>query len=545
MKTTIGQRIAFGFFLPVLLLGTLGFFAYRGMQKSGEAFKARQHSFFVLRQLDTVTRIADEAETGQRGFVITGDESYLEPYKGAVVDAEESKRQLRSLLGDNPAQQSRLTRLEAALGSKLAELDQTIRLRREKGFEAARAVVVTNAGQHFMEQLQLALREMKDDEGRLLAERQREADAALEDAVSKTVVISLLALLIVVVGSALISRSITRPLAALLEGTVRFGAGDLEHRVVVERDDEPGKLAAAFNTMAIKRLEADQALRTASGQQERVLGALKPEIQSLATASRELIAGAAQQATGMQEQAAAVSETVTVVEQVSRSGQQAAERAREVAAAARRSEEVSQSGARAIGVVLSRIEAAKTQSDDVAQKIVALAERTQAIGEIVSLISDIAEQTNLLALNAAIEASRAGEHGLGFSVVASEVKALADESKKATRRVRDILGDIQKMANVSVLSTEEGTRSMASATAASGVAGETIRSFEQVVADVAQAAEQIAAAAGQQALGLSQIQQAMRDVNQVSAQNLASTHEAQRAATELSEVGQRLQELAV
>jgi methyl-accepting chemotaxis protein len=195
--------------------------------------------------------------------------------------------------------------------------------------------------------------------------------------------------------------------------------------------------------------------------------------------------------------------------------------------------------------VLARIEAAKAQSDDVAHKIVALAERTQAIGEIVGLISDIAEQTNLLALNAAIEASRAGEHGLGFAVVASEVKALADESKKATRRVRDILGDIQKMANVSVLSTEEGTRSMVSATGAAGVAGETIRSFEQVVAEVAQAAEQIAAAAGQQALGLSQIQQAMRDVNQVSAQNLASTHQAHRAATELSELGQRLQELAV
>ena len=93
-----------------------------------------------------------------------------------------------------------------------------------------------------------------------------------------------------------------------------------------------------------------------------------------------------------------------------------------------------------------------------AENILALAEQAQAIGEIIATVNDIAEQTNLLALNAAIEASRAGEQGKGFAVVAGEVKALADQSKKATAQVRQILGEIQKATNTAVLSTEEGKR---------------------------------------------------------------------------------------
>ena len=103
------------------------------------------------------------------------------------------------------------------------------------------------------------------------------------------------------------------------------------------------------------------------------------------------------------------------------------------------------------------------QVETTAENILALAEQAQAIGEIIATVNDIAEQTNLLALNAAIEASRAGEHGKGFAVVAGEVKALADQSKKATAQVRQILGEIQKATNKAVLSTEEVTKGVAAA----------------------------------------------------------------------------------
>jgi methyl-accepting chemotaxis protein len=165
------------------------------------------------------------------------------------------------------------------------------------------------------------------------------------------------------------------------------------------------------------------------------------------------------------------------------------------------------------------------------------------VGEIVALITDLADQTNLLALNAAIEASRAGEQGRGFSVVATEVKALAEESKKSAQRVRQILGEIQAMANAAVLSTEDGTRSMTTATKATVTAGEAIQALGGVIAEVAEASAQIAASAGQQATGLTQIHQAMRDISQVSTQNLMATQQAQRAATDLTALGSKLQSL--
>src|SRR5205823_7446956 len=124
---------------------------------------------------------------------------------------------------------------------------------------------------------------------------------------------------------------------------------------------------------------------------------------------------------------------------------------------------IGQAGRSALDDSIAAMDRLKEQVESTAETILALAERAQAIGEIIATVNDIAEQTNLLALNAAIEASRAGEHGRGFAVVAGEVKALADQSKKATTQVRQILGEIQKATSTAVLSTEEVTRGVGAA----------------------------------------------------------------------------------
>ena len=179
----------------------------------------------------------------------------------------------------------------------------------------------------------------------------------------------------------------------------------------------------------------------------------------------------------------------------------------------------------------------------IAESILGLAEQAQAIGEIIAAVSDIADQTNLLALNAAIEAARAGEHGRGFSVVAGEIKALADLSRKSTTQVRQILGEIQKATNSAVMAAEQGTKSVNDAIRTVNEAGSTIKTLTETIGEAALAAVQISASVGQQSAGLAQIQQAMDSITQATNQNLASTKQAARAAQDLNALGGSLRHM--
>ena len=133
----------------------------------------------------------------------------------------------------------------------------------------------------------------------------------------------------------------------------------------------------------------------------------------------------------------------------------------------------------------------------------------------------------------AIEASRAGEHGRGFGVVAVEIKALAERSKKATAQVRQILGDIQKATNAAVLSTEESSRGVNSTIAVVNQAGDVLRGLLHAIEETATIAAQSAASARQQATGVAQVQQAMAAIDQVARQGLVATRQVSESAQEL------------
>lgn len=545
MRWTIGKQLLFGFATLVALIALLSLSAHRTTSDLVRADANRENAYLVLRTLDRVSALLTDAETGQRGFVITGAEPYLEPYNAAAAQLEDAQRQLRSLLAADAQQLERLDRLAAATRSKLDELAETIALRKSAGFEPTRRVVMSDRGKRYMDDARRASSEIRREEEQALFVYRIESAKSAEAANWTMAIVTLLALLLGSGVSLLLARSISRRVDLLANGADRIGGGDLTYRIAIAGSDELADLATAFNRMAERRQAADADLLEQTARREQVFGAIAQTVQRLATASQELLAGATQQATGMQQQASAVAESVTVVDEVSATSTQTAERAKEVASSARLSEEASKNGRKAVDEVVAVIGTAKTQSDVVASRIGFLAEQTQAVGEIVTLITAIAEQTNLLALNAAIEASRAGASGRGFSVVATEIKSLADESKRASLRVRMILGDIQKTATTAVVSTEEGTRSMSTATRSANVAGETIQALEATIADLAAAATHIAASAAQQATGLAQVNQAMREIKLVASQNLAATHQAKTAAGDLAAIGESLMALTV
>ncbi len=301
------------------------------------------------------------------------------------------------------------------------------------------------------------------------------------------------------------------------------------------------ELEHAGQRLYIATMQDITARQRARNERRQIFTAIREAVSRLAAGTQQILATTTQQAAGAQQQAAAVSQTVATVDEVAQTADQAAERANAVAESARQAEVVGKAGRQAVDDSIVSMGNVRDQVQSIAENILSLAERAQAIGEIIATVSDIAEQTNILALNAAVEASRAGEHGKGFAVVATEVKALASQSKKATKQVGQILGEIQNAMNTAVLSTEKGTDSVTKAANIVTKTGQTIKSLEEMLSHSARTATQISASAGQQATGVIQLNEAIKNIDRVTRQNVeaiqqieASAHSLNALSTELA-----------
>ncbi|MET0402035.1 MAG: methyl-accepting chemotaxis protein [Cystobacter sp.] len=540
---SIGNKIALGFGLSLMALLTVAGVAYQGAQQltqtTGLLFESREQARLMR---DIISNVTD-AETGQRGFMLTGESTYLEPYNHARQSLESNFKTLRDYLQDEPEQKSRLAQLEPMVSNKLEELARTVRLRQDGKVDEALGLVRTNSGKEYMDRIRQILGEMLELEERRWAEGERHAKESAQRSILVLGLGTFLGFLIVSLGSWFITRSITGPMEKLVTGAEQIGRGNFAHRIDVANEDETGELATAFNTMAERRQQAEAQLAKQASEREHTLRTVADFVTQLAGTTSEILVSTTEQVAGAQEQGSAVAETVSTIEEIAQTSDEAAGRARSVSESARHAEEVGKTGRHAVNEAVNSMSSVREQVESIASRILALAEQAQAIGDIITTVNDISEQTHMLALNASIEASRAGEHGRGFAVVASEVKALADQSKKATTQVRQILGQIQKATQSAVMMTEEGTQGVISASRVVGQAGTTIQTLGELLTQASLTASQISASANQQATGLGQIRQAMRDVSQATQQTLASTRQTEQAMQDLNGMGQKLKSL--
>jgi len=324
-----------------------------------------------------------------------------------------------------------------------------------------------------------------------------------------------------------LSRAIANPLKEISAIAERVASRDLTVAGSINnRRDEVGVLAETFRRMVSNLRQ--------------VTGDIKEGVNVLGSSASEILAATTQVAAGAAETATSVSETTTTVEEVKQTSQLASQKAKYVSESGQKSAQVSQSGKKAIEQTIAGMNRIREQMEAIAESIVRLSEQSQAIGEIIATVNDLAEQSNLLAVNAAIEAAKAGEQGKGFAVVAQEVKSLAEQSKQATAQVRTILGDIQKATSAAVMATEQGGKAVEAGVKQSLEGGESIRVLADSIAEAAQAATQIAASAQQQLVGMDQVALAMENIKQASAQNVASTKQAEVAAQNLHQLGEKL-----
>ena len=251
----------------------------------------------------------------------------------------------------------------------------------------------------------------------------------------------------------------------------------------------------------------------------------------------------AQVATTASETATAVSETSTTAEEVKQTAQLSSPKAKAVKETAQKAAAVSEPGLKNVTVTVEGMGRIREQMESIAESVVRLSEQGQTIGEIIATVNDLAEQSNLLAVNAAIEATRAGEYGKGFGVVAQEVKSLAEQSRRATTQVRTILLEVQKATSAAVLATEQGTKVVAAGVKQVANAGESIRVLTSSVCEAERVAVQIAASSQQQFVGMDQIASAIVNIQQAAVQNTAGTRQLEASARGLQELGGRLKVL--
>ena len=344
------------------------------------------------------------------------------------------------------------------------------------------------------------------------------------------IVFSISSLIIAIFLALLISRQITGPVNQALEAVTRIAAGDLSGEFHAQKsNDEIGQLIGAMNQMVIN-------LKKQSG-------GLAEAVNVLSTSASEIVATTTELAANASETAVSANETTTTVEEVRQTSNVSSQKSKHVSESAQKAAQIAKAGKKAVEETMEGMSVIKQKMESVAESIVTLSEQSQAIGEVIAAVDDLAEQTNLLAVNAAIEAAKAGDQGKGFSVVAQEIKALAEQSKQATRRVRAILNDIQKATGKAVMATEESSKTVDAGARLSIQSGETIQALADAITEAAQAATQISASIQQQLAGMDQVAVAMGNVKTASVQNAEGARQMEIATHNISELGRKLKEL--
>jgi methyl-accepting chemotaxis protein len=330
-------------------------------------------------------------------------------------------------------------------------------------------------------------------------------------------------------AAAAVERESKQALQIAVRGYAEFAArvanGDLTATVTSDGQDLR-ELAESLNTMV-------------SGLAE-ISSEIQAGVQEIGLSTTEILNSVSQHTESAGQQSAAITETSATVNELRQAADKTAQRAREVAQEASDSVRVSDESTDAVAALAEAMQEIRDRVDGVSGEIVTLSERAQQIGVITETVKELADRSNLLALNATIEAARAGEAGKGFAVVADQVRELAEQSKQAAAKVETILAEVRDASTAAVAASEAGASVVEHGLTLTTRAGEGIQSLTEIIRAASRAAEEIAASAHQQSVGVDQIAESMTSIETGTTQFRDGAESSQIAAESLNELAAKL-----
>lgn len=590
-KLSIKTKLYLGFGAIVALFVALLALAYTNFTRVTEANHWDKHTLEVLMAVDKLNVNIMQVQVEARGYYLTGAPERLAKIKAELADLAPLVKTLQALTADNPSQQARLAKLDTAIDNWVAEvIDPTVAHRQALG-NAPGAADTIGQGSQFkqgnpvIKVVYAALDEAAAEENRLLGAR---ADALAQLQHSMVLVLSIgsaVCLGLALVIAVMLARALLTPLNSLTEAVNRIAAGEQGARASVHAQDELGKVTLEFNRMA-------QAIQDSQNEAEAVSSLLKSKVDALlavvskaasgdltgaitvggedaigrlgngletmlgnlrkllnnvqkagiqvTTSATEIAASAKQQeATGI-EQAQTSVEILSTTKEISANTTQLLKTMEEATSVADYTTNATADAQTNLKRMDQTMQHMVTATDSINAKLAALSEKASNINSVLITITKVADQTNILSLNAAIEAEKAGDAGRGFSVVATEIRRLADQTSVSTWDIEQMLKEMQSAVSASVMGMDKFSEEIRRSVGEVRQVGEQLSSVMDQVQKLAPQFDLVLQGMQSQAVGASQISDTMMQLNDATQQTVESlkatseaVHQLQYAAGDL------------
>ncbi|MDA8450599.1 methyl-accepting chemotaxis protein [Acidovorax sp. NCPPB 3859] len=499
----LGRRLALAFGGVIAIFLVVIGVAIQSQNHIKTATSMNIHTYKVLEEAQRMLLGVVNMETGARGYLLSGSTAFLGPWSQGRETFDSAWQSLRTLTADNPEQQKRLDVLRARQADFAAVMQSLQDMRRDvDAGKVPMEAFVSEFGKArdkaAMDGFRTMQTEFSKAERDLLDVRQAEAEDARATALAVEVGGTALAVVVALLLSLWVTRSITRPIARAVDVARAVAAGDLTQRIEIHARDEVGLLLESLRDM-------NTALAT-------VVSRVRQGSESVASASMQIAQGNSDLSSRTESQASALEETAASMEELGSTVAQNADNARQANQLAQASSGVAEQGGAVVAQVVDTMKG--------------ISESSRRISDIINVIDGIAFQTNILALNAAVEAARAGEQGRGFAVVAGEVRSLAQRSAGAAKEIKELI-------TASVERVESGAQ-------LADRAGSTMTEVVGSIRRVTDIMGEISAASSEQSAGVAQVGEAVTQMDQTTQQNAALVEEMAAAASSLRSQAQDL-----